>query len=74
MLVFLIFEILIEEYKKVWYNSKKTKKREKTMIRVGYLGPEATFTNMAVSRFFRKQSMYRIERFQIVLMQQQMKM
>ncbi len=22
------------------------------MIRVGYLGPEATFTNMAVSRFF----------------------
>ena len=35
------------------------------MIRVGYLGPEATFTNMAVSRFFRKQSMYHIERFQI---------
>lgn len=44
------------------------------MIRVGYLGPEATFTNMAVSRFFRKQSMYRIARFQTVLMQLQMEM
>ena len=74
MLVFLIFEIYIEEYKKYGITVRKRKRGEKTMIRVGYLGPEATFTNMAVSRFFRKQSMYRIERFQTVWMQLQMEM